>query len=121
MYILGINAFHADSSAALLFNGEIVCATEEERFTRKKHWAGLPIKSIEFCLSSRNLKMNDISCICIGRDPKAKFFNKLKFMAKNIKPSISMFKQRFVNRSDLNSLGDNIKNHYGFCPKVEFI
>jgi len=121
MYILGINAFHADSSAALLFNGEIVCATEEERFTRKKHWAGLPIKSIEFCLSSRNLKMNDISCICIGRDPKAKFFNKLKFMAKNIKPSISMFKQRFVNRSDLNSLGGIIKSHFGFCPKLNFI
>jgi carbamoyltransferase len=121
MYILGINAYHADSSAALLVDGEVVCATEEERFTRQKHWAGLPIKSIEFCLSSRNLNMSDISCICVGRDPNAKFFNKLKYMAKNIKPAISMLKQRFSNRSDLNSLGDNIKNHFGFCPKVEFI
>ena len=121
MYILGINAFHADSSAALLIDGEVVCATEEERFTRQKHWAGLPIKSIEFCLSSRDLNMTDISCLCVGRDPKAKFFNKLKYMAKNIKPAISMLKQRFANRSDLNSLGDNIKNHFGFCPKVEFI
>jgi len=121
MYILGINAYHADSSAALLIDGEVVCATEEERFTRQKHWAGLPIKSIEFCLKSQDLKMSDISSICIGRDPNAKFFNKLKFMAKNIKPSISMFKQRFANRSDLNSFGDNIKNHFGFCPKIEFI
>jgi carbamoyltransferase len=121
MYILGINAFHADSSAALLVDGEVVCATEEERFTRQKHWAGLPIKSIEFCLSSRDLNMSDISCICIGRDPNAKFFNKLKYMAKNIKPAISMLKQRFSNRSDLNSLEENIKNHFGFCPKVEFI
>ena len=121
MYILGINAYHADSSAALLIDGEVVCATEEERFTRQKHWAGLPIKSIEFCLKSQDLKMSDISSICIGRDPNAKFFNKLKYMAKNIKPAISMLKQRFANRSDLNSFGDNIKNHFGFCPKIEFI
>lgn len=121
MYILGINAFHADSSAALLIDGEVVCATEEERFTRQKHWAGLPLKSIEFCLSSRDLKMSDISYICVGRDPKAKFFNKIKYMAKNIKPSISMLRQRFANRSDLNSFGDNINNHFGFCPKIMFI
>jgi len=120
-YTLGINAYHADSSAALLIDGEVVCATEEERFTRQKHWAGLPIKSIEFCLSSQHLKMSDISSICIGRDPNAKILNKMKFMAKNIKPSISMLKQRFSNRSDLNSLKDDINNHFGFCPKIEFI
>ena len=120
-YTLGINAYHADSSAALLIDGEVVCATEEERFTRQKHWAGLPIKSIEFCLSSQDLKMSDISSICIGRDPKAKIFNKIKYMAKNIKPSISMLKQRFANRSDLNSLEDNITKHFGCCPKIEFI
>ena len=120
-YILGINAYHADSSAALLINGEVVSATEEERFTRQKHWAGLPIKSIEFCLNSHDLKMSDISSICIGRDPKAKIFNKIKYMAKNIKPSISMLKQRFSNRSDLNSLKDNIKKHFGFCPAIDFI
>jgi carbamoyltransferase len=121
MYILGINAYHADSSAALLKNGKVVCATEEERFTRQKHWAGLPLKSIEFCLENQNLKMSDISIICIGRDPKAKFFNKLKYMVKNIKPSLSMLKQRFSNRSDLNALDKDIKNHFGFCPKIEFI
>ena len=120
-YILGINAYHADSSAALLVDGQVFSATEEERFTRQKHWAGLPIKSIEFCLSSKNLKMSDISSICVGRDPKAKLLNKIKYMATNIKPSISMFKQRFANRSDLNSLELKIKNHFGTCPKIEFI
>lgn len=120
-YILGLNAFHADSSAALLVNGKVICATEEERFTRKKHWAGLPFKSMEFCLESQNLKMNDISSICIGRDPKAKVFNKMKFMLNNIIPSLSMFKQRFLNRSDINSLEIEIKKHFGSCPKLEFI
>ena len=106
-YTLGINAFHADSSAALLCDGHVISATEEERFTRQKHWAGLPIKSVEFCLTSNNLKMSDISTICIGRDPKAKLYNKFKYMLNNIKPSISMLNQRFSNRSDLNSLKKN--------------
>ena len=48
MYVLGLNAYHADSSAALLKDGKIICATEEERFKRVKHWAGLPIESIKF-------------------------------------------------------------------------
>tara|TARA_Y100000816_G_C26090924_1_gene576511 strand:- start:495 stop:2234 length:1740 start_codon:yes stop_codon:yes gene_type:complete len=121
MNILGIDAYHADSSAALLLNGKVVSATEEERFTRQKHWAGLPLKSIEFCLKSQEIEMKDISSICIGRDPKAKFFNKIKYMAKNIKSSLSMLKQRFANRSDLNSLKDDIKNYFGFCPKIEFV
>ena len=50
MYILGINAFHGDSSACLIKDGHIVCAIEEERFTRVKHWAGLPLRSVNFCL-----------------------------------------------------------------------
>ena len=79
MYILGINAFHADSSAALIKNGEVIFATEEERFTRKKHWAGLPIQSIEFCLNAEKIDIRDVSTICIGRDPKAKIFNKVRY------------------------------------------
>ena len=47
-YTLGINAYHADSSAALLIDGEVVCATEEERFTRQKHWAGLLLLYLHF-------------------------------------------------------------------------
>ena len=65
--------------------------------------------------------MSDISCICVGRDPKAKIINKIKYLAKNMKPSITMLKQRFANRSDLNSLEDNIKNQFGCCPTIEFI
>ena len=76
-YTLGINAYHADSSAALLINGEVVCATEEERFTRQKHWAGLPIKSIEFGLKSQDLNISDISSICIEEIRRLKFLIKL--------------------------------------------
>ena len=49
MIILGLNAYHGDSSACIYRNGELIAATEEERIRRQKHWAGLPTESIKFC------------------------------------------------------------------------
>ena len=51
MYVLGINAYHADASACILKNENLIAAAEEERFGRVKHQAGFPIKAIEFCLN----------------------------------------------------------------------
>ena len=48
--ILGLNAFHGDSSAALIVDGELVAAVEEERFRRTKHWAGFPTEAVRWCL-----------------------------------------------------------------------
>lgn len=121
MYILGINAYHADSSAALLKNGEVIFATEEERFERIKHWAGLPLKSIAFCLESEGITINDVSAICVGRDPKAKMSNKIKYTLSNRKIAFGMFKQRFLNRNDLKSIEALIKEKFGFCPEVKYI
>ena len=50
MIILGINAYHGDVAAALLRDGELVAAVEEERFRRIKHWAGFPREAIRTCL-----------------------------------------------------------------------
>lgn len=50
MYILGLNAYHADGSAVLLRDGELIVAVEEERFRRVKHWAGFPSETIGKCL-----------------------------------------------------------------------
>ena len=55
MYILGINSYHADSSACIIHNGIVVAAIEEERLNRIKHWAGFPIESIKFCLLKANI------------------------------------------------------------------
>ena len=54
MIILGLNIFHADTSATLIVNEKIISAIEEERFTKIKHYSGLPINAIEFCLNSSN-------------------------------------------------------------------
>ena len=60
MKILGVNAFHPDSSACIIIDGKVIAAIEEERLIRVKHWAGFPENSISFCLmrSSRPLHSN---------------------------------------------------------------
>jgi len=70
--ILGLNAFHGDSSAAVFAGGDLVLAVEEERFNRVKHWAGLPLEAARFCLQGA-----DPAHIAISRDPRAHLLNKL--------------------------------------------
>ena len=77
MYTLGINAYHGDSSACIYKGTELIAATEEERIVRIKHWAGLPIKAIEFCLKEANISLKDVDVITISRDPKAKIGEKI--------------------------------------------
>ena len=83
MYILGLNAYHADSSAAIFKDGEMIAATEEERFRRVKHWAGFPSLAVEFCLREAGITLAELDHIAIGRDPKAKMDKKILFLLKN--------------------------------------
>lgn len=80
VYVLGINAHHADASAALLKNGELIAAIEEERIRRIKHWAGFPTEAIRFCLSEAGIGFNELQAIAISRDPRAKWLKKARFM-----------------------------------------
>ena len=78
MIIIGINAYHADSSAAIFVDGVLVAAIEEERFRRVKHWAGFPSLAIEFCVKEAGVSFEQVDYFAIGRDPKAKFWKVLK-------------------------------------------
>ena len=73
MYILGISCYFHDASAALLKDGTIVAAAEEERFTRKKHDTSFPINSIRYCLNSQNISINDVRYIGFYEKPLLKF------------------------------------------------
>ncbi len=55
MIILGLNVYHADSSACIVIDGKLITAVEEERFTRIKHWAGFPVNSIQYCLKEAGI------------------------------------------------------------------
>lgn len=73
MYVLGISCFYHDSSAALIKDGVIVAAAQEERFTRKKHDISFPEKAVEYCLKSQNISINDIDHIGFYEKPLLKF------------------------------------------------
>ena len=99
MNIIGLNIFHADTSACLIVNNEIVAAAEEERFVRIKHYSGFPKNSIEYCLKKGNLDFNDIDYICVNFNVNYNFFNKLLFFLKNIL-NINFFQnQRYYEKT----------------------
>jgi len=103
MYILGINAFHGDSSACLLKDEKVLCATEEERFRRVKHWAGFPSEAIKFCLEDEGISIEQVDHITISRDPKANFFKKVLHSLKN-SISISTIWNRLTNAKKVSSV-----------------
>ena len=72
-YILGISAFYHDSAAALLLDGKIIAAAQEERFTRKKFDSSYPYHSIEFVLKKAKIKLSDIDYIAFYEKPFLKF------------------------------------------------
>ncbi len=71
--ILGISAFYHDSAACLVQDGEIVAAAQEERFTRKKHYAGFPSQSIRYCLREGGVSLEDLRYIAFYDKPLVKF------------------------------------------------
>jgi carbamoyltransferase len=73
IHILGISAYYHDSAAALLANGQIIAAAQEERFTRKKHDQGFPRNAILYCLKKGDLKLADINYIVFYDKPLIKF------------------------------------------------
>jgi len=113
MIVLGINAYHADSSAAIFKNGILLAASEEERFRRIKHWAGFPSKAIEFCLQEAGISINEVDHIAIGRDPKAKFNKKLLFFISRPIESFVHTIERMMNQQKVSSLEQEFKTHFG--------
>ena len=71
--ILGISAYYHDSAAAIIVNGKIIAAAQEERFTRKKHDAGFPINAVRFVLQQAGLELNDLTAIAFYDKPLLKF------------------------------------------------
>jgi len=79
MIILGLNAYHGDSAAALVVDGYLIAAVEEERFRRIKHWAGLPTKAIRYCLEEAGIGLEQVDAIAINQDPKANLWKKVSY------------------------------------------
>jgi carbamoyltransferase len=98
LIVLGINAFHADAAAAILRDGLLVGAVEEERFTRVKHWAGFPAQSIAWCLEKAGATLGDIDLIAINQDSRASLWPRLRYLAAH-PPRIGLWQSRLRTRA----------------------
>jgi carbamoyltransferase len=103
--ILGLNAFHGDSSAALLSDGSLVAAFEEERLNRVKHWAGLPILAAKACLQGQQPDR-----IAISRDPKVQFLRKLLRAASRPQRWLQLT-SRAANYVKVTNVADSLASH----------
>src|SRR6266567_6447277 len=81
MIILGINAYHGDAAAAIIEDGKLIAAVEEERFNRIKHCAGFPTESVRYCLEAAGVSIEEVEHIGISRDPSAHLHKKILFAA----------------------------------------
>ncbi len=112
MNIIGINAFHGDASAALVVDGQLVAAVEEERFNRIKHWAGFPAESIRWCLKQAGLSPADVDHVAISFDPKANLLKRVGFVATHW-PSPSAILDRLKRQGKTLGLEDQFAQAVG--------
>src|SRR5437879_1516393 len=77
MNILGINAYHGNASAAIVCDGQLIAAVEEERFNRVKYAAGFPAQAIRYCLKEAGLTLSDIDHVAVPRNPYVRLATKL--------------------------------------------
>src|SRR5258707_11957959 len=75
--ILGINAYHGNASAAILCDGQLIAAVEEERFNRVKYAAGFPAAAIRYCLEAAGITLKDVHHVAVPRNPYARLGTKL--------------------------------------------
>jgi carbamoyltransferase len=96
MIILGINAYHANASAAIIADGRLLAAVEEERLNRVKYAAGLPVRAIQYCLEQAGVKLSEVDHIAIPRNPWARLGTKLRFAMRM--PQFALDRARVMKR-----------------------
>ena len=111
MLILGLNAYHGDSSACLLKDGQLIAVVEEERFSRIKHWAGFPSEAIRWCLEEAKISLANVEHVAINSDPRAQFLQKLSFTIKQ-RPDLQLILDRVRNRKERQGVGQELEEMF---------
>ncbi len=119
MYILGINAYHGDASAALIKDGQLLAAVEEERFNRKKHCAGFPAAAIEYCLNVGGVPVHELDHIAISRDPSAHLHKKILFSVKRFSTLSGLIAARLANAAKVRNLKEELATALGVAPEFK--
>jgi carbamoyltransferase len=115
--ILGLNAFHGDAAAALVVDGELVAAAEEERFNRVKHCAGFPALAAAWCLADAGLKPEQLDHVAVSRDPKANLGQKLLRTIRH-GASARYLKARLENAAKVRDVRTALAQGLGIEPDV---
>jgi len=107
MNILGINAYHADVSAVLVRDGELVAAVEEERFRRVKHIGGFPHRAIRACLDMGGLRGDEIDHVGVSRNPRAHLPRKAWYALRH-RPGATLLRDRAANYRHVDAIPETL-------------
>lgn len=121
MIILGISCYYHDSAAALIKDGDIIAAAQEERFTRKKHDQDFPRKSIDYCLNAAGITIQNVDLVAFYDKPFLKFERLLEsYLAYAPKGLLSAWKGLPIWIKDKLWISDKIKTELGYDGKLIF-
>jgi carbamoyltransferase len=117
LYILGINAYHGDAAAAIVKDGQLIAAVEEERFNRKKHCAGFPAAAVRYCLQAANISVNELDHVGISRDPSAHLHKKILFSITRLPNLSGLIAARLANAAKVHDLREELARALDVPPQ----
>jgi carbamoyltransferase len=117
MYIIGINAYHGDASAAIIKDGRLIAAVEEERLNRIKHCAGFPEHSIRYCLEAAGVRLEEVDHVGISRDPSAHLHKKILYAAQRL-GVFRQAKNRLANTAKVRDLREELARVFGVSKRA---
>ncbi len=117
MLILGLNMFHADASAAIVQDGEVVFAIAEERLNRVKHYAGFPALAIQACLDAVGAKIGDVDRVAVGQDTDANLAEKVRYAIVNPAKLLNFIRLR-RRKQEVKDLRSLISQSLGCDPQL---
>jgi carbamoyltransferase len=117
LYILGINAYHGDAAAAIVKDGQLIAAVEEERFNRKKHCAGFPAAAVRYCLQAANISVDELDHVGISRNPSAHLHKKILFSITRIPNLSGLIAARLANAAKVHDLREELAHALDVPPQ----
>jgi carbamoyltransferase len=118
MNILGINAFHGDASVALVKDGELAGAVEEERLNRRKHCAGFPSLAAKAVLAQAGVAPGELQHVAVSRDPKANLHKKILFAVQKRPSFTKLVKDRLANVAKVRGVDETLAAALGVERKA---
>ena len=110
--VLGVNVFHGDVSAAIVRDGRLIAAVEEERFRRIKHVAGVPTEAIRACLKAADLTADAVDVFAVSRNPRAHMLRRAWFVARN-RPRLRLLTNRLRNARKVHDVASAVAGATG--------